>query len=244
VRKRLTIRLWPVAAVAAVLAFGAILALYALLHRDQEPAIEQPPKCFDGPVTPGIDVSYDQGSIAWPKVEAAGIRFAFIRISDGLTTKDALFEKNWAGAKTARIRRGMYQYFRPDQSATAQADLVIAAHRRDPGELPPVIDVETTGGKSPAQLERAIRTWVERVRARLHVEPIVYTSPDFWRDAVGDADLSSQPLWVAHYTAACPRVPAAWKRWTFWQHSEQGRVPGITGPVDLDVMAGESSTIE
>lgn len=224
---------------AAVLAFGAILTLWALLSRDREPEIEQPPKCIDGPVTPGIDVSYYQGAIAWPKVKAAGIRFAFIRLSDGVTNKDTLYDKNWAGAKRAGVRRGLYQYFRPDQSATAQADLVIAAHQRDPGELPPVIDVETTGGKSPAQLERAIRVWVERVRGKLHVEPIIYTSPEFWREAVGGADLSSLPLWVAHYTAECPRVPAPWQRWTFWQHSESGRVPGITGPVDLDVLAGD-----
>ncbi len=70
------------------------------------------------------------------------------------------------------------------------------------------------------------------------------SSPDFWREAVGGADLTSQPLWVAHYTAECPRVPAPWQRWTFWQHSESGRVPGISGPVDLNVMAGGSDTIE
>jgi lysozyme len=71
------------------------------------------------------------------------------------------------------------------------------------------------------------------------VQPLIYTSPDFWRDAVGGADFSSLPLWVAHYTTECPRVPAPWVEWTFWQHSETGQVPGIQGPVDLDVMRGE-----
>lgn len=195
-------------------------------------------RCVDGPTTVGIDVSYHQDRIDWRRVREAQIRFAFIRVSDGLTVEDPRFHANWAGAKQARVLRGAYQYFRPEESAIAQADLLIAAVRRDPGELAPVIDVEATGGKTPAQLAAAIRTWVERVRARLGVEPIVYTSPDFWRDRVGGADLSTQPLWLAHYTTGCPRVPAPWTGWTFWQYSERGTVAGIRGPVDLDVFAG------
>lgn len=227
-------------AIAAVLAFGAILMAVMVFGGDKEPGLELP-ACVDGPVTPGIDVSYYQGTIQWPRVHKAGIRFAFIRVSDGLTVRDSMFTQNWAGAKRARILRGVYQHFRPDEGAVAQADLVIAAVAHEPGELPPVLDVEVTGGKSPAHVERQVRAWVERIRAKLHVEPIIYTSPEFWKDAVGGADLSRQPLWVAHYTSECPRVPAPWVRWTFWQHSETGQVPGIQGPVDLDVMAGELS---
>lgn len=225
-------------AIATLLAFGAILMCVMLFGGKDEPTLDAP-ACIDGPVTPGIDVSYYQGTIAWPKVRAAGIRFAFIRVSDGLAVRDTMFERNWAGAGRARLQRGVYQHFRPEQGAIAQADLVIAAIRHEPGELPPVLDVEVTGGKSPAQVERQVRAWVERIRGKLGVEPIIYTSPDFWKDAVGGADLATLPLWVAHYTNECPRVPAPWTRWTFWQHSETGRVPGIQGPVDLDVMAGE-----
>lgn len=237
--KKVRKRLWPVMAVAAVIAFGAILMLVVLFHRVEDDLVVDAPSCIDGPVTPGIDVSYYQGTIQWPKVQKAGIRFAFIRVSDGLSNRDALFAQNWAGARRANLRRGVYQYFRPEENAVAQADLVIAAVLRDPGELPPVIDVEATGGKSPAQIERQIRAWVERIRTKLHVEPIIYTGPAFWTDSVGGADLSGHPLWIAHYTNECPRVPPPWTRWTFWQHSESGRVPGIQGPVDLDVLAGE-----
>jgi lysozyme len=114
---------------------------------------------------------------------------------------------------------------------------MIAALVRDPGELPPVIDVEVDGGKSPAEIASRVRAWIERVRGKLHVEPIVYTGPEFWRDRVGGADVG-QPLWLAHYTRDCPTVPAPWTRWTYWQHTDSGRVPGIVGPVDLDVFAG------
>jgi len=36
----------------------------------------------------------------------------------------------------------------------------------------------------------------------------------------------------------CPTLPDGWTRWTFWQHSSDGRVAGVNGPVDLDLFAG------
>ncbi len=202
------------------------------------------PTCETGPTVPGLDVSYYQEDITWTRVRKAGLRYAFIRATDGTTITDARFTKNWAGAKRAGLLRGAYQYFRPDQNALAQADLLINMIARDPGELPPVIDVETDGGKSPAVLEASVRVWVDRVRERLGVEPIVYTGPEFWASKLRGADLTSQPLWLAHYTRTCPTVPSPWRRWTFWQHTDNGRVPGIEGPVDLDVFAGTFAELQ
>jgi lysozyme len=232
-------RLW-IGCLAAIVA--ALVGLRLWTGRD-EPVDLDAPSCAEGPTTPGIDVSYHQSTIEWSKVRRAGIKFAFIRVSDGLTVTDPEFTRNWTNAKTAKIARGAYQFFRPEENAIAQADKLVAAIADDKGELPPVIDVEATGGLRPAQIAKQVTLWIDRVRSRLGVEPIVYTSPDFWRDEVGGADLSSQPLWVAHYTKDCPRVPAPWKRWTFWQYSKTGRVPGIKGPVDLNVYQGQMKSL-
>jgi lysozyme len=226
----------------ALMAIAAV-ALGYLLWPDRERTVEAP-ECEAGPTVAGIDVSYYQESIEWRRVRRAGMRFAFIRVSDGVTVEDPRFAKNWSGAKRAGMLRGAYQHFRPEESATAQADLLVAAIARDPGELPPVIDVEVDGGKSPDQVADRVRTWVARVRSQLGVEPIIYTGPEFWRERVGGADLSSQPLWVAHYTRNCPTVPPPWTTWTFWQHTDSGQVPGIEGPVDLDVFAGTLDDLE
>ncbi|MDX2092011.1 MAG: GH25 family lysozyme [Kofleriaceae bacterium] len=229
--------------IAAGLALGASLLVLAW-HRSEDDAPDvEVPGCGNGPTTPGIDVSYHQDTIQWAKVRKAGIRFAFIRVSDGTTFEDPRFSANWDGARSARIVRGAYQFFRPEESAIKQADMLIAAIARDPGELPPAIDVEVSGGRTRPQVTTAIRVWVDRVRARLGVEPIVYTSPELWGDLTGNADLSTQPLWIAHYTTGCPRVPPEWSAWTFWQHSKSGTVPGIKGPVDLDVFNGDSDAL-
>jgi lysozyme len=237
-------RLWPLVLIAGGVALAALLVIIDLARTgdDNEPTVEGP-VCGDGPTTPGIDVSYHQDKIHWAKVRKAGIRFAFIRVSDGTTFEDPLFRANWDGARNAKLARGAYQFFRPEESAIKQADMMIAALARDPGELPPAIDVEVSGGRTRQQVTNAIRVWVDRVRTRLGVEPIVYTSPELWGDLTGNADLSTQPLWIAHYTTDCPRVPPEWSAWMFWQHSKSGTVPGIKGPVDLNVFNGDTGAL-
>jgi lysozyme len=223
-----------IAAVAlGVAAFALALLQSRARHRRYEPA-----RCQAGPTTPGIDVSYYQETIDWPRVRRAGIRFAFIRVSDGALQRDPRFQANWAEAKRAGVVRGAYQFFRPDQSVTAQADLMIAAMAgRDAADLPPVIDIEVDGGLDLATVAERAAAWIDRVRQQLGVEPIVYTGSDLWRNGGAEA-LGPQPLWLAHYTHSCPTVPPPWTRWTFWQHTDRGAVPGIEGSVDLDLFAG------
>jgi len=202
--------------------------------------------CAAGETTPGVDVSYFRGAIDWNAARAAGIRFAFIRVSDGTTFHDPRFDANWAGAKNAGILRGAYQFFRPAQSATAQADLMIAAvGTPGPGDLPPVIDVEATGGLSPSAIAARVRTWVDRVANATGITPIVYTGKYFWRDEVGGpTSFVTNPLWIAQYTSQCPDLPSPWTTWAFWQHSERGRVAGISGDVDLDRFNGSFAELQ
>jgi len=203
--------------------------------RSHEPAITL--DCEIGPTTRGIDVSYYQETINWPKVKASGVEFVFVRVSDGLYFDDPMFAANWAGTKSSNLIRGAYQFFRPEQDPIEQADVLVAALLADPGELPPVIDVEDAGGQSPAEIARRVKIWLARVHDRLGLDAIVYTGPAFWRDSVGGAEVD-RPLWIAHYTSECPQIPAPWTSWRFWQFTASGRVPGIYGPVDLDVFRG------
>src|SRR6185503_3386128 len=77
--------------------------------------------CPAGETLKGIDVSYYQGTIDWPKVAASGMSFAVARVSYGSGFVDPKFEKNWAGIKAAGLVRGTYQFFVPDQDPVAQA---------------------------------------------------------------------------------------------------------------------------
>lgn len=202
--------------------------------------------CAEGATLRGIDVSKYQGDISWTKVKNSGISFAFIRVSDGVSAIDPKFRPNWANAKSAGVVRGVYQFFRPGQDPVAQADrLISAVGQLDDDDLPPVIDVEVTGGMDAATIRQRVQRWVAHVEQELGRRPIIYTGAYFWRDSVGGGSTFAQhPLWIAQYTERCPRLPSPWRSWAFWQNSDSGSVPGIVGDVDTNHFDGQMGDLE
>lgn len=199
--------------------------------------------------TPGIDVSSWQTEIDWAQVAQDGKVFAFIRVSHGTGTIDAYFEDNWAGAKQHGIIRGVYQYWEPAEDPIAQADVLIdkinAAGGLEPGDLPPVIDIETLENATAAQAIANAATWIERVESALQRKVIVYTGSYFWDDHDLGPSLSDHPLWGPNYTSnPCPLISDAWEQWTFWQYSSTGSVSGISGNVDLNWFDGSVDDLQ
>ena len=201
-----------------------------------------PDDCNAAERLPGIDVSSHQGVVDWRQVRAAGVVFAFARFSDGLEVIDERFAENFAGMKRAGVYRGAYQVFRASADPVAQADLLVQALRRaGRPDLPLVADVETEDGMEPAEVQARLARWLRRIERRTRRRPIVYTSPSM-SDILG-AKLGTYHLWIAHYEVDCPRLPDGWQVWRFCQHSSSGRVPGVSGPVDLDAFAGTKATL-
>jgi lysozyme len=193
-----------------------------------------------GPSTvPGIDVSQFQGTIDWNAVAASGVQFAFARVSDGLTA-DSSFSVNYSAIKAADIVRGAYQFFEPRQDAASQAALLLQSiGPLGIGDLPPVLDVEVSGGQSPAQLAADIQTWVNAVQQATGRPPIIFTANGFWNSAVAlNTGFSTDPLWIANWGVSCPNLPSIWHNWAFWQFSDNGSVPGIGVGTDWDEFNG------
>jgi len=201
--------------------------------------------CPAGPTVPGIDVSSWQGTVDWQAVAASGVRFAFIRAFDGLGA-DHEFRRNWAGAKAAGILRGVYVYFRARHSGAAQAQRLLAALGADVGELPPVLDLETFDEQTAGKALVEVRQWVAAMRKGVGRDPMLYAG-SFWHfnaaPLVG-GEFADLALWTPDYTeTGCPGVPQGWDRWTFWQQTSTGRVPGISGGVDLNVFNGSEGDL-
>jgi MYXO-CTERM domain-containing protein len=204
-------------------------------------SIDQSATVCGGPSTvAGMDVSYYDDSVDWNAAHAAGIDFAFIRVTDGTQYKDPKFATYWQGAKAAGVLRGAYQFFRPAEDPIAQADLFLSLAPYEAGDLPPVLDVEVNGGLTQPQVAAAVHAWVDHVTTAIGRVPIVYAGLYSWPDLTGAADLTSSPLWIAQYTtAACPNIPAPWTKWMFWQHSDTGKVDGVvSSQLDLNVFNG------
>lgn len=197
---------------------------------------------YQGPQ--GADVSSWQGNFNW---STAGVTYGYARISDGANYIDKYFETNWKNMKALGILRGAYQYFEPGQDATAQANLMVSkvGGKLGAGDLPCMIDVEATGGQSPATIASKVKTWLKIVEAGTGKKPIIYTGAYFWQDHVKDTSLGGYPLWIAAYGPSCPSIPDGWTNWTFWQYCN-GQTQYCTNGkgFDRDVFNGSAAELK
>lgn len=182
----------------------------------------------------GIDVSDYQSKVDWQAVAREGILFSFVKATEGGTFVAQTFARNWAAMKAAGIQRGAYHFFRPASSVQAQIDLFLKTVKLEAGDLPAVLDIETTGGLGAGELCDRAAIWLAAVEKATQMRPIIYTYPGFW-DKLGTTRFADYPLWIAHYTSAeQPWIPG-WKSWTFWQYSDTGSVSGVSGNVDVNI---------
>ena len=200
---------------------------------------------------PGIDVSYWDAGIDWPKVRATGQRFVFAKASEGDSYADPTFDDNWRGAKSAGLLRGAYHFFRsnvdPKKQATKFIDYVKSMN--DDGELAPVLDLETNDGQTKDKVISRAKAWLDLVEAAFGRKPIIYSGQYFLQDYLSEAGggppawTKDYALWLAQYPnnfveGSQPYLPRGWYKWTFWQYSEKGVVNGINAKVDLNLFNG------
>jgi len=184
-----------------------------------------------GPVQ-GYDVSVYQGNFSWPAVQ-----FGATRISDGSGYIDSTFDGNWAEMKSKGIIRSAYQFFEPGENEVAQANLVInKVGRLGNGDLPVMLDIEVTGGQSPATIQARARHWLQLVEAGTGKRPFIYSYGSFLQSNLGSG-FGDYPLWIANYGSSCPSVPSGWSNWVFWQYSDGG------GHLDHDVFNGNEDQL-
>jgi lysozyme len=231
----------------AAASFAFYLA-YLWYMNDDEPEFVTYPE-FGIPIPSGyqihgIDVSKYQNRIGWEavqKMNVSGLKlhFAFIKASEGISNVDGYFKRNWKKAKEAGMVRGAYHFFIASKDGRTQAEHFIRQVKLESGDLPPVLDVEQNFGRSAEQVRKEVKKWLEITEAYYGVRPIIYTYVVFYEKYLRGY-FDDYPLWVAHYLQ--PNQPRIERSWSFWQHSEKGRVNGITSKVDFNVFNGDSTS--
>jgi len=193
----------------------------------------------------GIDVSKYQGDIDWNAVRASGVKFAWIKATEGGDHLDSKFHQNWQEAKAAGIKRGAYHFVYWCRPGHEQASWFLSNVPHDPDALPPVLDVEWNGSsktcpkKIPRELAQAqMRTILAAMERAYGKRPVIYTSVDFHRDVMVN-EFTDYPIWVRSVKYH-PSVKYGNRRWHFWQHTAEARVPGIHGFVDRNTFNGSA----
>ena len=194
--------------------------------------------------SPGVDVSAFQGNINWSKVRASGIEFAIIRLGyrgygSGKLVEDEYAKQNLSGAKAAGLKIGAY--FFSQALNTKEVDEEIQFMLKILGDksldMPIILDWEIpaedarTAGKMDARSLTDIQLHFCQVMTEKGYKPMVYFNWHQSENLYYLSELEDYPFWLALYQ---DRMTYPW-RVEMWQYSDKGTVPGISGPVDLNV---------
>lgn len=188
----------------------------------------------------GIDVSQYQGTIQWNLVDTLEqkhrLHYVFIRATAGNDKTDGQFETNWAGAKKAKLIRGAYHYYRPNENSIEQAEFFIKTVHLQKGDLPPVLDIEKLPKEqSILNLKIGLKRWLALVEAHYKVRPIIYTGEQYYDDFLKE-EFKDYLFWIANYNFYREEIK---EDWLFWQFTEKATVPGIKGNVDVNIYNGD-----
>jgi len=210
----------------------------------------------------GIDISAFQPNVSFSQVHGAGYSFVYIKATESTGYSSPNFPAQWHGAAAAGMLRGGYHFFDFNADATAQAQHFLAHCPPAKGALPPMLDLETTDGvPSAGHNVQSVATFLHVVEQATGVRCVLYVNDGCWSGTLGaTAGFSGHPFWAPSYlngvnspppTASTPPIMqppppqiTAWSTWTFWQYSQTGQVPGISGAVDLDVFNGSLAQLQ
>lgn len=182
-----------------------------------------------------LDVSRWQGNIDWDKVKASGkvdgVMLRALGYKGGKPYVDTTFERNYAACAARGIPVGVYFWLGSTVTggmANTTAMLRSALEGKT-FQLPIAIDVEDPKLKvlTPAELSALVRLYAAEIE-RLGLYAMVYTYSNFADTALDMDALAAYDLWIADYRGMRPT-----RKHGMWQYTSRGKIPGVSGPVDL-----------
>lgn len=213
------------------------------------PAAPAPPPEAAAPasgaeVVDGVDLSnWQGGEVNFLQIKQAGKHFVFVKSSEGATVVDPDHARNVQQARAAGLAVGSYHFYESDDTPQAQFRNFSAQLHLQPGDLPPVVDIEQLSKGDTQSLAPALKEFLGLLEQQVGVKPILYSGEHFANEYL--SVFADYPLWLAEYNSnASPQLPRGWTRWTFWQHSQNGLVAGVPGPVDLNRFNGGPAQLQ
>ena len=199
----------------------------------------------------GIDISVWNEIVNWNEIKKAGIDFVIIRssgsyASNGKLYKDSKFDSHIRGALNAGLQVGIYHYSQAitRDEAILEARYVDSIIRSYKSKLtlPVAFDRELysesngyygrtykIGKEKDAEVSLAFLDEI----TRLGYKGSFYSYTSYLNNQINMNKISPKyPVWVAQYNYKCDYKGP----YTTWQYSSQGKVNGIRGDVDMNIM--------
>jgi GH25 family lysozyme M1 (1,4-beta-N-acetylmuramidase) len=194
----------------------------------------------------GIDVSKYQQNINWQQVSNAGIQFVMIRIGgrgygqSGNLYTDEMAQSHYQGAKAAGLKIGVYFFSQAISAEEAREEAEYALQLTADWELDmPIVfdweyvsDTARTANTDAATVTACAAVFCDTILAADRTA-MIYVRPELNKLIL--EDLAAYDHWVAWYSDTMDYANA----FTMWQYTKTGKVPGISGNVDINLYIPE-----
>ena len=189
----------------------------------------------------GIDVSKWQGDIDFNKVRESGATFVMIRIGSQRQKGDEIhideyFEQNIENAQNAGLKVGVYFYSTATAKSEAinQANWVVETLNNRKLDLPIVFDWENWENWNSYkisfyEINEIAESFIDEVK-NLGYEGMLYSSK-FYLETIW-TNKKNNKVWLAHYIDQTNYEGD----YVIWQTSNTGKIDGIKGDVDIDII--------
>lgn len=207
-----------------------------LKHEGGSTTGEEPPGLLA--TTEGVDVSSHQGNVAWSTLWNSGVRFAYVKATEGTSYTNPYFSQQYTGSYNVGMIRGSYHFALPDNSSGAAQATYFVNHgggwSRDGKTLPGALDMEynpygsTCYGKSASAMVSWIKDFTNTYKSLTGRDPVIYTSTSWWKSCTGNSSAFGgiNPLWIPRYGSSVGELPAGWSFHTIWQYTSSGATVG------------------
>ncbi|MCX4674288.1 lysozyme [Streptomyces sp. NBC_01433] len=206
-----------------------------VIEHDGQGGLPRDPRAVQ---TEGVDVSGHQNAVDWATLWNSGVRWAYVKATEGTYYKNEDFAQQYNGSYNVGMIRGSYHFATPNTTGgAAQANYFVdngGGWSRDGKTLPGALDIEWNPygaqcyGLSQAGMVAWIRDFVNTYKARTGRDPVIYTATSWWQTCTGNNASfgATNPLWVARYNSTVGELPAGWGFYTMWQYTSSGPTVG------------------
>ena len=182
-----------------------------------------------------LDISTWQGYVDFNKVKSAGYNYVILRASFGRenSQKDNTFERNYANAKAAGIKVGVYwfSYSTSPSDAYREANACLYCLNGKRLDMPVYYDLEyqPAMSMSNSNYTQMALNFCSTIK-KAGYKSGVYSSASVYGYLLNRQTLINNgvSIWNAQWSSYCS-VPC-----DIWQYSEKGQVNGISASVDMN----------
>ena len=182
-----------------------------------------------------LDISTWQGYVDFNKVKSAGYNYVILRAGFGreYSQKDNTFERNYANAKAAGIKVGVYwfSYSTSPSDAYREANACLYCLNGKRLDMPVYYDLEyqPAMSMSNSNYTQMALNFCSTIK-KAGYKSGVYSSASVYGYLLNHQTLINNgvSIWNAQWSSYCS-VPC-----DIWQYSEKGQVNGISASVDMN----------